>query len=153
MTQTLLDQTCFVRDVAVRYRGRGLKVAAKITSPSEAVALARKVVQDDAREHFLALYLDGRHRPIARSVVSVGTATASLVHPREVFQAAVLVGAVALIVLHNHPSGDPTPSPEDREVTHRLRKAGELLGIRLLDHIVWTKDARFHSFRESGELP
>lgn len=84
MARTLLNQTCFVRNVAARYRGRALKVAAKITSPPEAVALASKVVEEDARAHFLAIYLDGRHRTIARSVVSVGT-TASLVHPREVF--------------------------------------------------------------------
>jgi len=105
-------------------------------------------VDDDAREHFLAVYLDGRHRPIAHQVVSVGTATASLVHPREIFQPAVLAGAVALLVLHNHPSGEASPSKEGREVTDRLKKAGEILGINLLDSIVWTRDGSFHSIRE-----
>jgi DNA repair protein RadC len=92
--------------------------------------------------------LDGRHRPIAYQVVSIGTATASLVHPREVFQAAIGAGAVALIVAHNHPSGDPSPSREDRDITERLLRAGELLGIRLLDSVVVT-DGTYVSIREA----
>jgi DNA repair protein RadC len=145
-------ETCLVREVAIRYRGPGLKAASKITAPRDAVALAQKSVHDDSKEHFLAFYLDGRHRPIARATVSVGTATASLVHPREVFQAAVGVGAVALIILHNHPSGDPTPSTEDRTVTKRIHEAGELLGIRLLDHIIWTVSGEYYAFSEHGDL-
>jgi DNA repair protein RadC len=86
----------------------------------------RQVVTDDAREHFVAIYLDGRHRAIGHQVVSVGTATASLVHPREVFQPAILAGACAVIVGHNHPSGDPSPSPEDRAVTLRLEHAQQI---------------------------
>jgi DNA repair protein RadC len=105
------------------------------------------VVGGDAREHFVVLMLDARHRPIAYQVVSIGTATASLVHPREVFQAAVSIGAVAIIVAHNHPSGDPSPSREDREVTERLNRAGGVLGIRLLDSVV-VADSGFHSIRE-----
>lgn len=144
-------RTAFVREAIVQYRGRGLKVEAPIRRPLQAIELARRVVRDEAREHFLALYLDGRHKPIAHSVVSVGTATASLVHPREVFQTAVLTGAVALIVLHNHPSGDPSPSSEDQEVADRLRKAGNILGIQLLDSITWTHRGReYASLREQG---
>ena len=108
----------------------------------------RAVVKNDAREHFVVIMLDGRHRPIGYQVVSIGTATASLVHPREVFQAAVGLGAVALIIAHNHPSGDPTPSLEDREVTERLIRAGDLLGIRLLDSVVVAESA-YHSMREA----
>ena len=108
----------------------------------------RRAVTDHAREHFVALYLDGRHRPVAHQIVSVGTATASLVHPREVFQPAVLLGACALIVARNHPSGDPSPSVEDRDVTKRLAQAGKLLGITLLDSIVWTHEGTFASLRE-----
>ncbi len=80
--------------------------------------------------------LNGRHRPIAHQVVSVGTATAPLVHPREVFQAAVALGAVAILIAHNHPSRDPSPSREDREISDRLLEAGRVLGIPLLDSIV-----------------
>ncbi len=124
-----------------------MQAAEPIREPSHAVAFARKAVFDHAREHFLAIYLDGRHRPIAYSVVSVGTATASLVHPREVFQPAVMLGAVAALILHNHPSGDPTPSREDWEIAERLRRAGELLGIHLLDSVVWTAEGALLSMR------
>ncbi len=145
-------RTAFVREAIVQYRGRGLKVETPIREPMQAVRLARRVVRDEAREHFLALYLDGRHKPIAHSVVSIGTATASLVHPREVFQAAVLSGAVGLIVLHNHPSGDPSPSREDQDVASRLQKAGKILGIQLLDAITWThRNSEYVSLRERGD--
>ena len=107
--------------------------------PIEAAEFVRRLIANDAREHFVALLLDGRHRPIGYQVVSVGTATASLVHPREVFQGAVGVGAVAVIVAHNHPSGDPRPSTEDLDVTRRLVSAGELLGIQVLDSLVVTE--------------
>lgn len=109
------------------------------------MAFARKVVTDDAREHFVAIYLDGRHRPVAHSVVSVGTASAALVHPREVFHAGVIADAVNVIVLHNHPSSDPNPSKEDSEIFERLKKAGEILGIGVLDSLVWTSDGAFVS--------
>lgn len=112
------------------------------------VEFPRRVVRDDAREHFVELYLDGRHRPIAHQVVSIGTASASLVHPREVFQPAILVGACAVIVAHNHPSGDPTPSREDREITQRLSQAGALLGVSLLDSVAFTRKGRFVALRE-----
>ncbi|RIL03534.1 MAG: hypothetical protein DCC71_14900 [Proteobacteria bacterium] len=77
-----------------------------------------------------------------------GTVSASLVHPREVFQPAILVGACAVIVAHNHPSGDPTPSREDREITQRLAQAGALLGVSLLDSVVFTRKGGFVALRE-----
>ena len=138
----------FIREVAVRYVGRSARIASAIRRPAEVVDFMRRVVRDDAREHFVALYLDGRHRPIAHQIVSVGTASASLVHPREVFQPAILVGACAAIVGHNHPSGDTTPSPEDREVTRRLAQAGALLGVPLLDSVVWSRAGMHTSIRE-----
>lgn len=138
----------FIREVAVRYVGRSARIASAIRGPVEVVAFMRRVVRDDAREHFVALYLDGRHRPIAHQVVSVGTASSSLVHPREVFQPAILVGACAVIVGHNHPSGDPAPSPEDRQVTRRLGQAGALLGVSLLDSVVWVRAGDYASIRE-----
>ena len=149
-----LEPTLFdcVREVTIQYRGQGLKTGPNIRQPEEAVALAKRAIRDDSKEHFLAIYLDARHRALARAVVSVGTATASLVHPREVFQPAVNLGAVAVIVLHNHPSGDESPSAEDRSVTKRLREAGEVLGISLVDHVVWTREGEFYSFASSGAL-
>ena len=145
--------TIAVREVQIRYRGRALGARAPITEPRNLVHLAKRIVTDDAREHFLAVYLDGRNRPVAHSVVSVGTATASLVHPREVFQSALMLGAVALLIAHNHPSGDPRPSSEDEHLTKRLAEGGQLLGIRLLDHVVWTREGAFYSLMEHGKMP
>jgi len=107
----------------------------------------RGVVQ----ECFFVVLLDGRHRVLRECLVSQGTLTASLVHPREVFRPALREAAAAVILAHNHPSGDPSPSAEDREVTLRLAKAGDLLGIPVLDHVVIAE--RGHtSLREEGVL-
>src|SRR5262249_12619258 len=88
------------------------------------------------RERFFVLCVDGRNRLMAELRVSEGTLTAALVHPREVFAPAIRLAAAALVLVHNHPSGDPSPSAEDTALTDRLRRAGELLGIRVLDHVV-----------------
>ena len=93
-------------------------------------------LQDLDREHFYALLLDVKNRIVQRHLVSIGHATSALVHPREVFKAAILANACAIVVIHNHPSGDPQPSVEDVDITRRLVKAGELLGIPVLDHVV-----------------
>jgi DNA repair protein RadC len=110
-----------------------------------------ELLQGEARgleqETFWSLLLDGKQRLRRLVPVSAGTLTASLVHPREVFRAAVREAAAALIVAHNHPSGDPEPSTEDLRVTERLRAAGEVLGIPLQDHVI-LGDARFVSLRE-----
>jgi len=87
-------------------------------------------------EVFYALLLDGKNRAHGEVLVSEGSLTAALVHPREVFAPAIRAAAAALILVHNHPSGDPTPSAEDRAITERLRQVGELVGIRVLDHVV-----------------
>ena len=97
------------------------------------------------------ILLDARHRVLRSEMISQGTLTASLVHPREVFRPALRDAAAALLLVHNHPSGDPTPSAEDREVTARLASAGEILGVRVLDHIV-VAERGFCSLREQGEL-
>ena len=103
------------------------------------------------REQFLAVILDGRNQVVRFNLVAVGTLTSALVHPREVFKAAILANAAAIILIHNHPSGDPEPSAEDKALTTRLAQAGELIGIRILDHIVFG-DGRFRSFSEEGLL-
>lgn len=92
------------------------------------------------KEHFVALYLNARNELIHREDISIGTVNASIVHPRDVFAPALEYNATAVIVAHNHPSGNHEPSPEDLEVTTRLREAGKLLGIVLVEHIVVTKD-------------
>ena len=143
------EEVHLIREVAIRYVGSRRRAPAKITCPEQVAQYLRRRIRDDAREHFVAIYLDGRHRPIGDSVVSVGTATASLVHPREVFQPAIGIGACALLIGHNHPSGDVTPSAEDLEVTKRLAEAGRVLGVTLLDHIVWARSGGFQSIRET----
>lgn len=108
-----------------------------------------RFLHGERREHFVAFYLNACHRPLGRETVSIGTLTASLVHPREVFSPAIERAAAAVLVAHNHPSGDPNPSREDRLTTRRLVGAGKLLGIPLLDHVV-VAEHRYFSFREQG---
>lgn len=103
------------------------------------------------KEHFLVLCLNARRQLLCVETVSVGTLSASLVHPREVFSPAISHGAAAVVAVHNHPSGDPSPSAEDREATRRLQRAGELLGIPLADHVI-VSESSFFSFRECGLL-
>ncbi len=100
-------------------------------------------------EAFLCFHLDARNVIKALQVVSIGSMTSSLAHPREVFRGAVLNGAVAVIAAHNHPSGDPSPSADDVQLTHRLEEVGKLLGIRLLDHLLIGRDSYF-SFADQG---
>ena len=102
-----------------------------------------------AQEEFVAVHLDAKHTPVCYQVVSVGSLTMSLVHPREAFKMACCVNACAIVFAHNHPSGDPTPSQEDRVLTARLVSAGELLGIPVLDHLV-IGDGRYMSFADQG---
>jgi DNA repair protein RadC len=104
-------------------------------------------LRDEAVEVFAALLLNGKHRVTGYVEVSRGTLTASLVHPREVFGPALRLGAAAVVVVHNHPSGDPEPSGEDLSVTRRLIGCGELLGVPLLDHVVLGDGERLVSIR------
>lgn len=98
-------------------------------------------------EQFGVLLLDTKHRVLRASVLSVGTVDASIVHPREVFREATAAGAAALVLFHNHPSGDPEPSDDDVRLTDRLAAAGVLMGIHVLDHVILA-DAKYYSFRE-----
>ncbi len=115
-----------------------------------AAKLFREFLGDVPEEHFVLAVLDCRRRVIGVSEVSVGTLSASLVHPREVFRTAILLNGAAIIVCHNHPSGDSSPSTEDREVTKRLTRAGELIGIPVADHVVLGEGGSYYSFRERG---
>ncbi len=108
----------------------------RMHSALEVAQLLRPLVRGLERESFHVFLLDGRHALKRRELVSLGTLSTSLVHPREVFRSAVREGAAAVICAHNHPSGDPEPSAEDVEITRRLRQAGDVLGVPLLDHIV-----------------
>ena len=107
-------------------------------------------LQNETKEYFLALHLDGKNRVICVDMVSQGSLNQSIVHPRETFKTALLSSAAAIILMHNHPTGDPTPSTEDLEVTRRLREGGELLGIKVLDHIII--GTTYYSFTERGHI-
>ena len=106
---------------------------------------------DADKEHFLLLAMNNKNRVNGFKVVSTGSLTASLVHPREVWRTALHLCAAAVVFVHNHPSGDPAPSQEDQEITRRLKETGEMLGIRVLDHVV-LGDGRFFSFSDRGLL-
>jgi DNA repair protein RadC len=106
-------------------------------------------LEDMSQESFHVITLNQKNVVIDRHMVSLGSLTAALVHPREVFRPAVLQSAAAVCVVHNHPSGDPTPSAHDRAMTERLVQASEIMGIRLLDHVVIGK-GRFFSFVDEG---
>ena len=101
-------------------------------------------LRDLPQEEFHALLLDTRHRVLREALVTQGTLDASLISPREVFRLAIAEGAAAVIIAHNHPSGDPTPSPDDRAVTRQIAEAGRALGIPVLDHVI-VGDGRFAS--------
>ena len=121
---------------------------------NDPVTIARYYMEHlrhEEQEVLIVMMLDGRNLLLGEQTISKGTVGATLVTPREVFVEALKYHAVSLILIHNHPSGDPTPSECDREITERIYKAGELLGIRLLDHIV-IGDQKYVSFREQGLL-
>jgi DNA repair protein RadC len=107
-----------------------------LRSPEEVAAEVRSQLKGKKKEHFVVLCLDTRNRLINHKLVSVGSLDTSIVHPREVFNEAITSRAASLIFAHNHPSGDPEPSKEDVELTRRLAKAGEIMGIDVLDHII-----------------
>jgi DNA repair protein RadC len=102
-------------------------------------------------EHFGLMMLDTRHRLIRTSIISVGTLNSSPAHPREIFREAASAAAAAIVLFHNHPSGDPLPSRDDVDLTRRLVQAGEIMGIDVIDHVILA-DTRYFSFREAGKL-
>jgi len=116
-----------------------------------ATHLIRQGYADRDREAFVVLLLDVKHRVIAEEVVTIGILDGALIHPREVFKAAIVANAAAIIVAHNHPSGDPKPSGQDAEVTKRLRDAGKTLGIPVVDHVIVGSTGAHFSFREGGD--
>jgi len=123
----------------------------RIRTPADVFERCAPGMRDLMHEEFRVLLMNTQHAVMREQVITRGTLDASVVHAREVFKAAVAESAAALILVHNHPSGDPAPSPEDREVTRQLADAGRILGIAVLDHVV-IGDARYVSFVEAGYL-
>jgi len=124
---------------------------AVIKTPADAAGLVMEEMRHLDREHFRALLLNAKNQVIGQEVISIGTLNSSAVHPRELFKSAIKRSAAALILVHNHPSGDPSPSREDVEVTRRLVEVGRLIGIEVLDHLV-IGDNKFSSLKAKGLL-
>ena len=116
-----------------RYRGKTPK---EIRGPEDVVSLVGPKLRREKRENFIVLLLNASHEVLCVETVSVGSLNASIVHPREVFRSAVIQSAASVVLVHNHPSGDPEPSEEDLSITKRLVEAGDLLGIGVLDHVI-----------------
>ena len=149
--------TMRLRELTVRYsvrkdcEGQPVVVGRNLGNPRETAASLVTMLQDEPSEVFAILCISTKHRVIAYHEVSRGTLDSTLAHPREVFKAALLANAAAIIAAHNHPSGDPTPSPDDLDLTRRLAVAGDVLGVPMLDHII-IGDGRYYSFKEAGCL-
>jgi len=137
-------ETLTVREEITSY----LKTGTRFTEPRQ-VFETFSFLMHETKEMFLTLHLDGKNKVICMDVVSVGSLNQSIVHPRSVFQTACLSNAAAILCVHQHPSGDPSPSSEDISITRRLKEAGELMGIKVLDHII-IGDGEYVSFVERG---
>jgi len=127
-----------------------LKTGTRFTAPRQ-VFDTFNFLMKETKEMFITLHLDGKNRIIVMDLVSIGSLNQSIVHPREVFKTACLSNAAALILIHQHPTGDPSPSSEDIAITRRLKEAGEIMGIKILDHIIIGQD-EYLSFVERGLL-
>jgi DNA repair protein RadC len=140
------------RIALVREPGVTLAERPQIRESASAARVLAEYIGESDREVFVVAFLTIRHRVLGLHTVSVGCLSSSLVHPREVFKPAILAGSAALLIAHNHPSGDPEPSAEDFALTRRLVAAGSLLGIEVLDHVVLGEAGRFVSLRDRGAL-
>lgn len=123
----------------------------QLRTPRDAAAFLMPAYGSRRVEQFGIVLLDSKHRVMKTTLVASGTLNSTIVEPRDVFREAVAAGAAAVIAFHNHPSGDPTPSPEDEELTRRLKAGGLLIGIDVVDHVI-LGDARYSSFREIGRI-
>jgi DNA repair protein RadC len=139
-------ETLSVKEEITNY----LKTGSRFTAPQQVYETFRFLMKE-TKEMFLTAHLDGKNRIICMDLVSIGSLNQSIVHPREVFKSACLSNAAAILLIHQHPTGDPTPSSEDIAITRRLKEAGEIMGIKILDHII-VGDGEYLSFVERGLL-
>jgi len=140
-----------VLEISRRYATERVSQGTVFSRSEDVFAHFHQRLRDKKKECFFILLLDSKNRVIREERISEGTLTSALVHPREAFTPAVRESAASLILAHNHPSGDPTPSREDEEITSRLVEAGKLLGIGVLDHII-IGEGRYYSFTDRGRL-
>lgn len=134
-----------IRENSILYGNRRIK------SSDEAVGLVKEFLENSDREKLIVCCLNTKNEPTNLSIVSVGSLNSSIVHPREVFKTAVVSNSASIIIAHNHPSGDTIPSKEDINITERIKKSGEILGIKLLDHLI-IGDGKYLSLKEDGYI-
>jgi DNA repair protein RadC len=132
-------------------QSKNLKKIIRIESAQDVFNYFVDELKDKKKEHFYVLSLDSKNQIITHSLISIGSLDASLIHPREIFKEAIKNSAASIVLVHNHPSGDPTPSEQDNEVTQLLINSGDMLDIKVIDHIIIGKN-KFYSFKEKSEL-
>ena len=140
---------CF--EIARRLESFNEEVKPKVNSPEDVYQRIYPRMREQKKENFIELCLDTKNQIIREEIISIGSLNANVVHPREVFKTALAVSAAHIIVAHNHPSGDPTPSREDIEVTKKLIEAGKIIGVDVLDHVI-IGDGRHFSMKEAGHI-
>ncbi len=140
---------CF--EIARRLESFNEEAKPKISSPEDVYRRIYPRMREQKKENFIELCLDTKNQIIREETISIGSLNANIVHPREVFKTALSVSAAHIIVAHNHPSGDPTPSREDIEITKKLMEAGKIIGIDVLDHVI-IGDGRHFSMKEAGHI-
>lgn len=138
-------------EIARRLGNHKWRVGASLRSSEDVFNHFRDNLGSEKREIFYVVLLDNKNKKLRDVKISEGSLTASLVHPREVYKPVIRESAAAVIFVHNHPSGDPAPSPEDIEITRRLKEVGDVMGVRVLDHVVIGHD-RYFSFSDKGVL-
>ncbi|NRT78414.1 RadC family protein [Clostridium beijerinckii] len=134
-----------IKESSVLYANR------KIATPKDCVVLVKHLLEDSDREKLVVCCLNTKNEPTSISTVSIGSLNSSIVHPREVFKTAILSNAASVIISHNHPSGDTVPSKEDINITERIKEAGDIIGIKLLDHLI-IGDREYLSLKEKGYI-
>ena len=144
------NQVTYTVSTVTRRRQR--KPAPSLRAPGDVYQLMRPRLKGADREHFYALLLNTKNVVLAVELISVGSLNASIVHPREILKPAIAISAGSIILVHNHPTGDPGPSREDIEFTRRFAQCGELIGIELLDHVIIGDNGHFVSLKERGDF-
>lgn len=141
----------YIRECVATYAGQARKITKQLSGSRDLARFARRVIGDVPVEHMVAIAVDGKNRPIAWYRVAQGGSAAAVVEPASMFRPAIVAGATGLALVHNHPSGESTPSAEDIALTLRVKQSAELLGLRLLDHVVLGADDHT-SFLDRGWL-
>lgn len=146
----------YIRELSVQYRRRSIhgdtSITHRLTSPTQCAALFTRLIGAEAVEVCGLVCLSTRWDILAYHELSRGTLDATLVNPRDVFRVGLLANARSIVIGHNHPSGDVTPSPEDNALTRRIKQASEIVGIDLMDHLIVSEEGRYFSFQEAGQL-